>query len=135
MFKAGVTLLFMGLLLDAQNIKKANIEPTPVGAGDGMFKEYCAVCHGTAGKGDGPAASALRKRPADLTQLARKNNGKFPELHVMNFITGEEAVIAHGSRDMPMWGQLFRSLSPSNNTVAKIRVNVLVDYIKSFQAQ
>jgi mono/diheme cytochrome c family protein len=100
-----------------------------------MFTTYCAVCHGTGGKGDGPAANALKKRPADLTQLARKNNGTFPEVHVMNFITGEDIVAVHGSRDMPIWGDLFRYLSPNSRDVIKLRVANLADYVKSLQAQ
>jgi mono/diheme cytochrome c family protein len=71
--------------LSAQEIKKVPIQPTPATSGKEMYNQYCAVCHGTGGKGDGPAADALKKKPADLTQLTRKNNGTFPELHVMNF--------------------------------------------------
>jgi hypothetical protein len=70
-----------------------------------------------------------------LTQLVRKNGGTFPEVHVMNYITGDDAVAAHGTRDMPVWGTLFRSLSPDNNAEAQIRVKVLADYIKTLQAQ
>jgi mono/diheme cytochrome c family protein len=99
-----------------------------------MFKQYCAVCHGTEGKGDGPAASALKKRPADLTQLTRKNNGTFPELHVMNFIMGQDVVASHGSRDMPIWGDSFRSLSPNDQEIVRLRVNNLMEYVKSLQA-
>ena len=135
MLKATTIVLALCAALAAQEIKKASIQPTSPGSGQGMFREYCAVCHGAEGRGDGPAANALKKRPADLTQLARKNNGKFPEVHVMNFITGEEAIAAHGTRDMPMWGELFRTLSPSDQAVPKIRVNVLAEYIKSIQAR
>ena len=100
-----------------------------------MFHEYCAVCHGTEGRGDGPAMDALKKRPADLTQLARKNDGKFPEIQVMNFITGYDVVAAHGTRDMPVWGELFRSLDPDHQGIAEIRVHVLVEYIKTLQSR
>ena len=135
MFRMAALVLIVGTALVAQEVKKANIQPTPASSGQAEFKEYCAVCHGAGAKGDGPAAEALKKRPADLTQLARKNNGAFPEVHVMNYITGDEAVVAHGSRDMPMWGQLFHTLNPSNEAVSKVRVNVLVAYIKSLQAK
>ena len=134
MFKAITTILVLGTALSAQEVKKGNIQPTPANSGKAMFSEYCAVCHGESGKGDGPAVQALKKRPADLTQLARKNNGAYPEVHVMNFITGEEAIEAHGSRDMPMWGQLFHSLRPNDEAVTKVRVKVLAEYIKALQA-
>jgi copper resistance protein D len=32
-----------------------------------LYSEHCATCHGPEGYGDGPAAAALRPRPADLT--------------------------------------------------------------------
>jgi mono/diheme cytochrome c family protein len=135
MFKVGTIVLVVGAGLVAQEIKKVPIQPTPASSGQAMFTTYCAACHGAGGKGAGPAANALKKRPADLTQLARKNNGTFPDVRVMTFIMGDEAVAAHGSRDMPMWGELFRTLNPDNQAVPKIRINVLADYIKSLQAQ
>jgi mono/diheme cytochrome c family protein len=121
--------------LQAQEIKKVPVQPTSAASGQQMFGEYCAVCHGKDAKGGGPAADALKKRPADLTQLSRKNGGKFPELQVMNFITGDEVVAAHGSRDMPVWGQLFRSLSPNNQEMVRLRAANLMEYVKSLQAR
>jgi mono/diheme cytochrome c family protein len=135
MIKATTMILVFCATLVAQQIKKVSVQPTPPASGQTMFKEYCAVCHGVGGKGDGPAADALKKRPADLTQLTRKNNGTFPELQVMNFITGADVVAAHGSRDMPVWGSLFGSLNPNDQEVTKIRVVNLTNYVKSIQAQ
>ena len=134
MLKPITVALLMGTALSAQEIKKGTIQSTSPTSGKEMFEEYCAVCHGKGAKGDGPAAEALKKKPADLTQLARKNNGNFPELHVMNFITGDEVTAAHGSRDMPVWGPLFRSLNPNDQGVAKLRVNALMEYLKTLQA-
>jgi mono/diheme cytochrome c family protein len=133
MLKAA-TIVLVVWVCQAQEVKKGPIPRTSAASGKDMFKEYCAVCHGTEGKGDGPAASALMKRPADLTQLTRKNNGTFPELHVMNFITGQDVLASHGSRDMPIWGDLFRSLSPNDQEIVKLRVNNLMEYVKSLQA-
>ena len=135
MLKATTMILAISAALVAQQIKTVPVQPTPATSGQAMFREYCAVCHGMTARGDGPAADALKKRPADLTQLTRKNNGAFPELHVMNYITGADVVAAHGSRDMPVWGTLFGSLNPNNQEVAKIRVANLVNYVKSIQAQ
>lgn len=98
-----------------------------------MFHEYCAACHGDQAQGNGPAAEALKKAPADLTQIARKNGGKFPKTQVMRVIEGADVVAAHGSRPMPVWGNIFRSLE--NQSVATLRVNMLADYIETLQAK
>ena len=86
--------------------------------------------HGKEGKGNGPAASALAKVPADLTRISARNGGTFPEVRVRRYIEGLDEVAAHGTRDMPMWGDLFRSL---NRDTAQIRVAALADYLKSLQ--
>jgi mono/diheme cytochrome c family protein len=132
---ATIALMILAPLAGAQEIKKVPIQPTSATSGKDMFAEYCAVCHGNSGRGDGPAATAFKKRAADLTQLARKNDGVFPELHVINFIAGEDAAGAHGTRDMPVWGDLFRSLDPGNRDVAQLRLNNLMDYVKGLQAR
>jgi mono/diheme cytochrome c family protein len=95
-----------------------------------MFQSYCAACHGKTAKGDGPAAVALKKAPADLTKINARNGGKFPEVKVKRYIEGLDEVAAHGTRDMPMWGPLFRDLS---RDTAQIRVQALSDYLKSLQ--
>lgn len=118
----------------AKTIKKVNARPTATLNGVDLFKEYCAVCHGNDARGSGPAADALKKRPADLTQLTRKNNGEFPELHVMNFIKGQDVVAAHGSRDMPIWGSIFSSMS-SNQDLVQVRTYALVKYLEELQAK
>jgi mono/diheme cytochrome c family protein len=117
-----------------KTIKRVNAQPTATLNGADLFKEYCAVCHGNDAKGSGPAADALKKRPADLTQLARKNGGNFPELHVMNFIKGEDVIASHGSRDMPIWGSIFSQMS-ANKDLVQIRVYALLKYIEDQQAK
>ena len=111
-------------------IEKAPIKYTTASDGAKMFSSYCAVCHGKEGTGNGPAASALTKKPADLTQISARNGGKFPDVRVSRYIEGADEVAAHGTRDMPMWGDLFRSL---DRDVAALRVAALNDYIKSIQ--
>lgn len=82
--------------------KRASSEP-----GKQLFSEYCASCHGVSGKGDGPAAPALKIPPADLTSLAKRNKGQFPSLRVMQAIKAGPSVPAHGSEIMPVWGPIF----------------------------
>jgi mono/diheme cytochrome c family protein len=118
-------------------IKRVPLAQTSPTSGKEMFETYCAVCHGMDGRGVGPAATALKKSPADLTQLTRKSSdGKFPELRVTQVLTvGPAEILAHGSRDMPIWGQLFKSLGSSGEGVARIRIVNLTDYIRSMQAR
>ena len=80
------------------------VQPENISAANGpdMFRAYCATCHGVDGRGGGPAADALKKRPADLTQLSRKYGGKYPALKVANVIHGYDSEGPHGSRDMPV---------------------------------
>jgi mono/diheme cytochrome c family protein len=115
-------------------IEKVPPVPTNAGSGKEMFTAYCAVCHGASGKGDGPAATALKKAPADLTQLAAKNGGKFPNTVVYRYISGEDTLASHGSRDMPIWGKVFHSME-SDPGVDQLRINNLTNFVKSLQAK
>jgi mono/diheme cytochrome c family protein len=119
-----------GVLSAAGQVRRGPIQPTAANDGKAMFQQYCTPCHGTDAKGDGPVAKALTKAPADLTQISARNGGTFPAVRVGRFIQGEEDVAAHGTRDMPVWGSLFRSLGDG---VAELRVANLTDYIKSLQ--
>ena len=119
----------------AQEIKSVPITPTSPESGQEMFAAYCAACHGKDARGHGPAATALKKLPADLTQLSRKNGGKFPEVQVMRFISGEDELAAHGNRDMPVWGSLFRFAPPGDEANIRLRLSNLTDYIRSLQAK
>ena len=72
------------------------------------FRKYCASCHGLDAKGDGPVAKILKEKPADLTQIALKNGGDFPVRETYQMVDGRTAVGAHGSREMPVWGDEFQ---------------------------
>ncbi len=116
-------------------VKKVPIQPTTSVAGKDLYHEYCAVCHGPSAKGDGPAASALKPAPSDLTRISAKNGGKFPELQVQHIINGEgDEPAAHGSKEMPMWGKLFRHMGP-NEDLGTVRVYNLMKYIEGIQAK
>lgn len=119
-------------------INKAPIKNTSVTSGSEMFQEYCAACHGPIGKGDGPAASALKIPPADLSGLAKRHGGNFPDAYVMNVLeNGVQEAKAHGSKDMPVWGRVFGSLSGGQNAgaqVIKMRILNITEYLKTLQA-
>src|SRR5579864_6370056 len=99
-----LTALFFSVgIAGAQETKtKVRLNPTAADSGDEMYKEYCADCHGQTGKGDGPAATALKTPPPDLTLLAKKNGGKFPAHHVRSVIDMGVTEAAHGTKDMPI---------------------------------
>lgn len=128
-----LALTFAGAQDKNAGVQKTKPVYTSPNSGIEMFQEYCAVCHGRAGKGDGPAASALKKAPADLTTLSARNGGKFPETRVYGYIEGSDEVGAHGNREMPIWGQAFRNMGRSDATIEHQRISNLTDYIKRFQ--
>lgn len=116
-------------------VKKVPVHPTTAVGGKDLFREYCAVCHGADGKGNGPAAAALKVSPPDLTLISQKNGGKFPELRVQGIINGEaEGPAAHGSKDMPVWGDLFRHMG-NNPEVGSVRVYNLMKYLEQIQVK
>jgi mono/diheme cytochrome c family protein len=116
-------------------IKHIPVKPTNAASGQEMYVNYCAVCHGKDGKGNGPAAPALKMPATDLTTLAQKNGGKYPSLHVSSVIRGEGDVPAHGSKDMPVWGPLFWKMSQGHDAEVQQRIANLNQYIESLQAK
>jgi len=116
-------------------VKHVPIKPTNAASGQEMFKSYCAVCHGEDAKGNGPAASAMKVPPIDLTTLAQKNSGKYPAMHVSSVVRGEADLPAHGSKDMPVWGPLFFRLSQGHEAEVQQRIANLNQYIESVQAK
>jgi mono/diheme cytochrome c family protein len=78
-------------------------------SGQREYQAYCATCHGTQAKGDGPMSTILTVAPADLTQIRKQNNGEFPFWRVYKIIDGRDMVRGHGARGMPVWGAYFLS--------------------------
>ena len=116
-----------------KTVKKVPVHSTQAISGKDLYREFCAVCHGMAAKGDGPAAGALKTPPPDLTRISAQNGGKFPETKVQHIINGEADVLSHGSQDMPVWGNIFRHMGASD--LGSVRVYNLVKYLEEIQAK
>ena len=79
--------------------------------GRAIFKSYCASCHGREARGDGPVAKYMEVAPSDLTGIAARNGGTFPDDYIAEMIDGrEKGVRGHGSKEMPIWGDAFQKL-------------------------
>jgi len=108
--------------------------PARVESGSALFRSYCASCHGTEAKGDGPLAGNLRVAPADLTGLARRNHGKFDAEKVRRAIDGRGPREIHGGSDMPVWGDAFKRAGEGySEAKVKERIDALVDHLASLQ--
>ena len=103
----GILATFISMPAMGLQAQRTPAKPASASRGRQIFLEYCATCHGVTAKGDGPAASALKVPPADLTTLAARNKGQFPSLRVMQAIKAGPSVPAHGSTAMPVWGPIF----------------------------
>ncbi len=112
---------------------KAPTETAAVVSGKQTYVEYCAVCHGGDGRGIGPAASALKTPPADLTTLAKRHDGKFPDEYVAEIVRFGKLVQAHGSADMPVWGPIFGLRDNSNEVAVRLRIKNLCEYLATLQ--
>lgn len=131
-----VTLAALGAHSQTPPKAPAPQEPPPLirsVKGPDLFRAYCASCHGTDAKGNGPAAAALKPKVPDLTLLAKHNSGKFPEDRVRKTIMGDDALAAHGSREMPIWGPVFHQIEEDVDW-GHVRLANLAQYLKSIQS-
>ena len=133
------SVVVMSILAAAQGqkpaVKHAPAPQTSAASGKEMFMAYCASCHGADAKGDGPAATALKNPPADLTALAKTNDGKYPTDKVMSVLRGQANLAAHGTQEMPVWGKVFWKMSQGHEGEVQQRIANLSHYIESLQAK
>jgi hypothetical protein len=102
--------------------------------GSTLYRPYCASCQGESGRGNGAVAIFLRRRPADLTQIAKLNKGKFPADRVYQQIDGRKVVKAHGESQMPVWGDAFsRTATDADEASVKAKIEALVEHLASIQ--
>jgi nucleotide-binding universal stress UspA family protein/mono/diheme cytochrome c family protein len=120
-------LLLLPGVAAAQEMKQS----TP---GAETFRTYCATCHGTSARGDGPLASAMRRKPANLTEIAKRNGGVFPAELIFKVIDGRQPIKGHGGPDMPAWGDAFsKSREAGDEERVKSVIQALVEYLEGIQ--
>ena len=128
-----LAILGFGAMLAAQPAWSEEVTLADVGRD--QFQRYCSACHGPEGKGDGPFVPYLKTPPPDLTTLAKRNGGKFPDIKVADIVDGRTAMPAHGTGEMPIWGQRFGQTMKSPMTGAAVRgeIALFVAYLRSIQ--
>jgi hypothetical protein len=78
----------------------------------------------------------LTKPPSDLTTLAKRNAGVFPSQRIWETIDGRTSVMigSHGAREMPVWGNVFRSEDTQPQEIhVRNRIGAVLDYLARIQ--
>lgn len=107
-----------------------------VPSGDALFANYCSACHGIVGEGDGPVASVIQVNVPNLRTLAERSGGSFPADQVAAYVDGRNLPVAHGDRQMPIWGNVFRWDEQDSDRAernAKERIDSIVDFLSEIQ--
>lgn len=81
-----------------------DIEKGDVVNGKALYENNCAACHGTSGKGDGPAAVSMRPKPRDLADEAYMQI--LSDTYLLEIITYGGASVDK-SPLMPGWGNVL----------------------------
>jgi len=99
-----------------------------------LYFNHCAACHGEYGEGTGPVAASMRVTMPNLRTLAQRSGGVFPADTVTAYVDGRETKAAHGDRQMPIWGDVFRGADQgtAKRTVRR-RIAAVVDFISTLQ--
>ena len=124
---------FAGAAQQTQPATKAQLDQLIYSIkGPDLYRAHCAPCHGSDGKGSGPMVAVLKIKVPDLTVLAKNNAGQFPVANVRKMITGQDVLLSHGSREMPIWGPIFHQIEDDKD-FGNVRVENLVKYLQSIQ--
>jgi mono/diheme cytochrome c family protein len=109
--------------------------PTGADGGKIIFRQLCASCHGKDATGGGPVAKTLKMRPADLTRITERH-GTFSQDLVASHVDGRASVEAHGSREMPVWGDALANAVPDQvvrEERIKRAIHMVVLYLETIQ--
>ena len=133
--RAGLLFLLFTIIAGCGPSDATHQETGPIASGQENYVAYCMDCHGPEGKGDGPVAELLAIPPPDLTLLSQKHNGAFPAKAVYDQIDGRGDVRSHGTREMPVWGNIWseENGTPRPAEEAEQMINEVVEYLRSIQ--
>lgn len=107
-----------------------------VARGQVVYTKECAQCHGTAGKGGGPASLGIAVVPPDLVGLSMRNGGAFPRDFVRQYVLGltEENDLAGPMPDFARVG--LRHVYPkggADGEVLETDFEGMLDYLETIQ--
>ena len=129
-----ITLTLLSLAATAVGMTRAEPNQQDALMGAGVFRAYCASCHGTSAEGDGEIARYLKVTPADLTRIAEREGGDFPYEQVVKIIDGRQGVKGHGRGEMPVWGDAFAVTSGGRSEEQiQEKIRQLAHYLWSIQ--
>ena len=119
----------------------ASAQESALGAEE--FTDRCAICHGETGDGSGVVGELFAQKPKNLRILARENGGTFPLDTVIRAIDGRETISAHGTSEMPIWGEYLmvdtledRGINPKDaRSIVNGRILTLTHYIQMLQVE
>jgi mono/diheme cytochrome c family protein len=113
-----IAVLALGVIVLAGG-ERADPATGDPGRGEALYRQYCAVCHGATGQGDGPNAPYLEDdRPRDLTDARYMT--RLTDAQLIEVIRGGGEATGR-SRFMPAWGHTF-SAGQVADLVAYIRI-------------
>jgi len=128
---AGVALL-ANAQKDSANI---NLGKTSPADGKAMYASYCTPCHGVDGKGNGRLTASLKRKPTDLTTLAKSNGGVYPAAHVVGVLSHGTSASGHDKAGMPEWANALGTMDQNNKLDTKLRISNLSKYVETMQAR
>lgn len=142
--RAGFSAIFIASSLLAPlgaQAQQAQPQRAPIDVGRYEYETYCAVCHGKDGKGGGPFSMLVTKKVPDLTLMQKNNGGVFPFAETYNVISADVELPGHGTREMPIWGDVYRDraiaqlgpYSPDIPAFVRGRIIALIGHISTMQ--
>lgn len=126
-----IALLASAALAEAQT--EAKYDASAAAKGAVVYVRYCVSCHGKGARGDGPLAADLRVPVPDMTTLAARSGGRFPEGRVQRIIESGEVLRGHGTPDMPAWGDAFKRTGGTDAPTPEQAIRNLTHYLWSLQ--
>jgi mono/diheme cytochrome c family protein len=142
--KATISLMLVvvvsGCVLPAVNLNAAVNETSglfpdviTLTPGQERYSTFCAGCHGPDGRGKGHSSRYCTVPPADLTQLAQKNNGIYPAEWVLQVLRHGTGQPPKGRGYMPIWEPLLKSMKNPANASTEVQIRNLTEYVKTLQ--